>query len=148
MTCQEYRNLMMGYLDEELSQDEREDFERHIASCKDCSEQFDQFRKLKQMTDAVGFAEPEDEIWQRYWSNVYNRIERGIGWAIFSIAVTVLLIYGGLKLVESFLLNPEVELLCKAGVVGLIVGVAVLIVSVARERIFIWKKERYRDVTR
>jgi hypothetical protein len=36
----------------------------------------------------------------------------------------------------------------KAGLLALIAGMAVLFVSVLRERLYFWKKDRYRDVRR
>jgi hypothetical protein len=39
-------------------------------------------------------------------------------------------------------------MLLKAGLLALILGLAVLFVSVLRERVYLWSKDRYRNVRR
>ncbi len=148
MTCQEYKDLMMAYLDNELDAQQRRVFEEHLASCPDCTKEMAEFRRLKQMTDDVEFVEPEDRLWQRYWGGVYNRIERGIGWVLFSLAGILLVIFGGFTAIENVIHDPGVSLLLKVGLLALLVGLAILFVSVLRERIYFWSKDRYRDVRR
>ncbi|MBN1362349.1 MAG: zf-HC2 domain-containing protein [Sedimentisphaerales bacterium] len=148
MTCQEYKDLMMAYLDNELDETQRRVFEEHLASCRDCAKEMAAFRRLKQMTDEVEFVEPEDRLWQQYWGGVYNRIERGIGWVIFSLAGILLIVYGGFAAIENLIKDPTVSVLLKVGLLALLVGLAILFVSVLRERIYFWSKDRYRDVRR
>jgi anti-sigma factor RsiW len=148
MTCRDHRDLMMAYLDDELSDDQRRAFEAHLASCPDCARDLEEFGKLKHMTDAVALAEPEDRVWEQYWGNVYNRIERGAGWALFSVAAIALLLYGGFRLIEAIIADPTVGLLMKIGLLALIGGLAVLFVSVLRERMYFWSRDRYKDVRR
>ena len=148
MTCQNYRDSMMAYLDNELDDEQRQAFEAHLASCSKCSEELEEFKKLKQITDSVELAEPEDRIWQQYWGGVYNRVERGIGWVVFSVAGILLLIYGGFTAIEILITDPGVGLLLKVGLLALLAGLAILFVSVVRERIYFWSKDRYKDVRR
>jgi hypothetical protein len=139
---------MMGYLDNELSDEQRRRFEEHLAGCPECADELEQFKKLKAITDEVTLAEPEDKIWQDYWSGVYNRIERGLGWIVFSVAAILLIICGGFKAIEEVIKDPNVEIIFKIGLLALITGLAILFVSVLRERIYFWKKDRYKDVRR
>lgn len=148
MTCQDHKDLMMAYLDNELDDEQREAFEQHLASCPECAREMKEFAKLKQVTDCVSLTEPEDRVWEQYWGNVYNRIERGIGWTLFSIAGIVLVIYGGFKAIEDIVKDPTVGFLLKAGLLALLAGLAILFVSVLRERLYFWSKDRYRDVRR
>jgi len=148
MTCHDHRDLLMGYLDKELTDEQRRQFEEHLAGCSECRGELERFKKVKQITDEVTLVEPEDRIWQDYWSGVYNRIERGIGWIVFSVAAVLLTIYGGFKLIEAIVGDVTIGILLKAGLLALIAGLAILFVSVLRERIFIWSKDRYRNVRR
>ncbi len=148
MACEDYKDLMMGYLDEELSAEQIRRFEEHLATCKQCSSQLQEFRQLKAITDQMTLIEPEDRLWQQYWDGIYNRVERGIGWIIFSVAAILLTIYGGFKAIEDLITDPTVGLLLKVAMVALLVGLAILFVSVLRERIFFWSKDRYRNVRR
>lgn len=148
MTCEDYKELLMGYLDEELSNEEKKRLEEHLKDCAACTEELKEFRKLKQITDEVALVEPEDKIWQAYWSNVYNRAERCLGWILFSVAAILLLIYAGFKAIEQICQDPTVGILLKIGLLVLIIGLAILLVSVLRERLYFHKKDRYKDVRR
>ena len=148
MTCHDYKDLMMGYLDNELSDEQRRRFEEHLAGCRECADELTEFRRLKAITDEVTLVEPEDRIWQQYWDGVYNRIERSLGWIIFSISAILLTIYGGFKLIEEIITDATVGILLKIGLLALIVGLAILFVSVLRERVYFWQRDRYKDVRR
>ena len=148
MTCHNYKKLMMGYLDNELELEQKKAFEEHLASCPECKSELEEFKRLKQITDEVSLVEPEDKIWEQYWSNIYNRIERGTGWILFSLAAILLLIYGGFKAIEEIIKDPTVDIILKAGLLALIAGLAILLVSVLREKLYFRKKDRYKDVRR
>ena len=148
MTCQDYKNLIMGYLDDELDQEQQKTLQEHLASCPECTAELEEFAQLKQITDDAALAEPDEVLWQQYWGGVYNRIERGAGWVLFSVAGILLLIYGGFKLIEELVKDPTVDIILKVGVIVLIAGLAILFVSVLRERIYFRKKDRYKDVRR
>jgi len=148
MACQDFKDLIMGYLDDELEDQQRRAFEEHLATCPECKGEVEEFRQLIQVTDEVVLAEPEDRIWQHYWSSIYNRIERGVGWILLSVAAILLLIYGGFKLIEDIIKDPTIGIILKAGLLTLISGLAVLLVSVLRERLYFRKKDRYKDVRR
>jgi predicted anti-sigma-YlaC factor YlaD len=148
MTCQDHKDLMMAYLDKELDEEQRRAFEEHLASCPECAREMKEFAKLKQVTDSVTLVEPEDRLWEQYWGGIYNRIERRIGWMLFSIAGILLTIYGGFKAIEELVRDPAVGMLLKIGLLVLIAGLAVLFVSILRERIYFWSRDRYKDVRR
>ena len=148
MACEDYKDLMMGYLDEELSAEQIRSFEEHLTACKQCTAQLQEFRQLKAITDQMTLIEPEDRLWHQYWDGIYNRVERGIGWIIFSVAAILLTIYGGFKAIEALITDPTVGLLLKIAMLVLLVGLAILFVSVLRERIFFWSKDRYKNVRR
>jgi len=139
---------MMGYLDDELTEEQKKQFEEHLAGCPECTGELKEFQKLKAITDEVTLVEPEDKLWQDYWTGIYNRIERSIGWMIFSVSAILLAIYGGFKLIETIITDATTGLLLKIGLLALIIGLAILFVSVLRERIYFWSKDRYRNVRR
>ena len=148
MTCPNYKDLMMGFLDDELDGEQKKDFLQHLDSCSDCKAELEEFKRLKEITDEVSLVEPEDKMWQQYWSGIYNRIERGAGWILFSLSAILLLIYSGFRVIEKLIKDPTVDIILKAGLLVLIAGVAILLVSVLREKLYFRKKDRYKDVRR
>ena len=148
MTCREYKDMMMAYLDNELDTQEQQIFQDHVKTCAACRTELEEFNHLKEITDSVALVEPEDHIWQQYWDNVYNRIERGVGWCLFSVAGICLVIYGGFKMIEEIVTDPSVGLFIKGSLLVLITGLAFLFASVIRERLYFWKNDRYKKIRR
>ena len=148
MSCEKFKDFMMGYIDNELIEQDRAAFLEHVKSCAQCSSEFEHFQKLKEVTNGMKFKSPEDKVWEDYWSGIYNRMERGIGWILLSIFGIILLFYGGYRAVEEFIADPTVGVILKIVVLGFIAGLAILFVSVLRERLFFWKTDRYKDIRR
>jgi predicted anti-sigma-YlaC factor YlaD len=148
MECEEIQKLMMGYLDKEISDDEKKLVEKHLAGCRKCKAEFDSFTRLKEVTDKVKLADLKEDIWAGYWKGVYRRIERGAGWIFFSIGAIVLLALGVFQFFKNLFLDPSVSFIVKIGIGFLAFGVIVLLVSILRERVFAYKHERYKEIER
>ncbi|NIA31180.1 MAG: hypothetical protein GWP06_14885 [Actinobacteria bacterium] len=140
--------LLMGAIDGELSENENREFEQFINNTPEYQKEFKQYKKLKEVTTHMRPKSPPVEVWDTYWMMVYNKIERGIGWLLFTIGSVILLTYGGFKLVESVVSNPDLLWIVKGGILLLMGGLSVLLVSVIRERMFTYKKDPYKEVIR
>jgi predicted anti-sigma-YlaC factor YlaD len=149
MSCDEYRPLISGYIDEELEAGERQRLEEHLKGCASCRRELEQLRGLTEELRTMEFEEPTDAELERYWRSVYNRLERAVGWILLSLGAILLLGYGGFKLVEEFVRDPQVTLALKVGVLALMFGAIVLFVSLLRERMAVLRSDRYsREVKR
>ena len=138
-----YKRLLMGLLDGELSADEKTSVEMHLDGCVECRGELEEFNKMKGVIDKMKYKEAPDEAWEKYWSKVYNRLERGLSWILISIGAMTLLFYGGFKAVENLVKDPAVAILMKVAILVLLAGLVILFVSVVRERIFTYKKDKY-----
>ena len=143
MSCEKYNHLMTGYMDGEISPAECDQLEGHLRECDACRRQLDELVAIKEQLAMIKFKEPTDVESERYWRSVYNRLERGIGWILFSLGSIILLCYGGFLVVEELLRDPEVPVAIKAGVVALTVGGVALFVSLLRERLTVRKTDKY-----
>lgn len=143
MSCDRFKSLITAYIDGELPPEQRALFEDHLASCGQCARDLAEFAKLKEELDMLKFKEPTDAELDRYWRSIYNRLERGIAWILFSVGAMVLLCYGGFKLVEETIKNPEVGTLLKVGVLAAVFGTVILFVSLLRERLAVRKVDKY-----
>ena len=94
------------------------------------------------------FKSPLPEVWDKYWINIYNRIERGIGWILFSIGCIILLTYGIFKAIESIIADPQLGGIIKIGILAVITGIVILAVSVMREKLFTKKSDPYKEIQR
>lgn len=148
MPCEEYKALLMAYIDEEIGDADRKRFEEHLGQCESCRAELQEFTSLKEVTDDMKFQFPEDKLWATYWSGVYNRLERGVAWVLLSIGAIVLLVYAAFVLIDTLLGDVRVPWPVKIGIVFLLAGAIALFVSTVRERVFAMKSDKYREVER
>lgn len=90
--------------------------------------------------------EPDQEIWLTYWQSIYNRIERNFAWLLFGIGASVLLTYGLYALIINIWEATEIPLLIKFGIYVVMLGMVLLFISIIREKLFLWRNERYKEV--
>jgi hypothetical protein len=146
MEHREFEELLKKFISGDISENEGEHFREHLASCRHCQKEMNQYDALEDMMKKMKLQDPEDTMWEGYWSSIYNRLERSFGWVIFSLGAIMLLFYGLFKLVEQLIADPTVAIIVKAGILALLLGFAVLVVSILRQQLFAYKKERYREV--
>lgn len=144
----DWHSRVSGYLDGELSAGERHEFERRLASDPELARELAEMRSLKEVTGSMKLRDFPDEIWEHYWTGTYNRLERRVGWILFSIGVIILLAGGLYHLAISILRGAGEPLWIRIAIAALSSGFAVLIISVLRERIFMHRHDPYREVKR
>jgi hypothetical protein len=143
-----FERLMTAALDGELSVGEQQELDAMLADDESLQKEFLSYKKIKEVTSAMKFKSPINEVWDRYWLDVYNRIERGLGWFLFTIGAVILLTYSGFKLIENIIHDAGLALFARIGLLALIAGLAVLLVSVVREKWFAWKNDPYKEILR
>ena len=146
MEHDEIKKLISSYHEGVLNNTQKSQVEEHIAACSECRHEFAEMRKFEEVMDKMELKQPPKEMWQVYWSSVYNRLERRIGWIFLSIGAIILLFFGGYKMVEGSLVDPTIPLLLKIGILAALAGLVILLVSLGRERLFVRKRERYKEV--
>jgi predicted anti-sigma-YlaC factor YlaD len=148
MKCEEIRPWLMAFLDGEIEQREKSEVEKHLVECESCRREYESFARLKEVTNTMRFADLSDQLWAGYWKGVYQRVERGAGWILLSIGAIILLAFGAYQFFRELLTDPAVSLVVKVGVSTCAFGAIVLLVSIIRERLFLFKTERYKEVER
>ena len=142
MSCDTFKPLLMGYLDEELTALEAVRVEQHLEECHDCTAELDDFRKLKEVTRNMRVVMPDDKYWDEY------RLERKAGWILLSLGSIILSAYGLYWVIAEVFLDKNVHPVIRIGVLTLIVGFCTLLVSVLRERFFLSKSDKYERIKR
>jgi anti-sigma factor RsiW len=140
--------LLMGGLDGELSPDEREELERLLRDDPAVRDEWERLLRLREVTATMTLQRPPDEVWDRYWTGVYRRIERGVGWVLVSIGAVVLVSFGLWEAVRGLLRDTGLPVVVKGAVLALLVGTVVLAVSVAREKLVLGRSDPCKDVRR
>lgn len=140
------KKLVSSYIDGELGQEERQIVARHLEECSECRQAYREMSELREVMAKVTIKEPPKEVWKMYTESVYNRLERGIGWILVSIGAMILLFFTGYQMLKGIILDPGMPLIVKGGILCGLGGVVVLVVSLIRERLFVNKRERYKEV--
>ena len=146
MEHEKIKELISSYHDGVLSEEQKNLVGEHIKQCDSCRKELEEMGKFEEVMDKMELKKPPKEVWQIYWSSVYNRLERRFGWILLSIGAIILLFYGGYKAIEGIIQDPTIPLILKIGILGLLAGLVVLLVSIGRERIFVRQRERYKEV--
>lgn len=148
MKCEEVKPYLMSHLDGEIEPEKKAEVEKHLAECEECRREYQAFVKLKQETDKMKLADLSDELWNGYWKGVYRRVERGTGWVFLSVGAIILLCFGAYQFFRELLFDPNISSIVKIGISMGALGAIVLLVSIIRERLFLCKTERYKEVQR
>lgn len=146
MEHEKLKELISFYLDGELDAGQRRLVEEHIRTCPECKREFDEMSRFEEVMGKMALKKPPEEAWKVYWSSVYNRMERQIGWILFSIGAIVILFFVGYHLLRGIIEDVSTPLVLKIGILAVLGGLVVLFVSVLRERIFVNKRERYKEI--
>jgi len=146
MKHEEIKKLITSYLEGELGEKEKKQAESHLVSCEECQREFEDLNQLEEALNKMKLQKPSKEIWDVYWSSVYNRLERKVGWIILSLGLIILICIGAFPAIDIFFTHPETPLLLKIGLVIFVCGGIIVFVSILREQLFFRKKERYKEV--
>ena len=142
------RRLIMAELDGELLAGERSELDRLLEKHPALSGERDRLQQVKEVTDSMGLRRAPEEVWSDYWASVYSRLERGFGWILVSLGAIVLLSYAVWEVVGQMLEDAKLPSFVKFAFLALSIGAVVLLVSVLREKVFVGRRQRYKDVER
>jgi hypothetical protein len=146
MTHEEIKIQLSALLDNELEPDEKRAVGEHLESCPECRREYSKLLKLKEVTSDMHYFDLPDRLRAGYWRGIYNRMERGTGWIVFSIGAIILLAFGAWELLNNFFLSDEPPLILKLGIGTILLGLIILIISIGRERLFSRAHDRYEEV--
>lgn len=143
-----FQLLLVKAIDREMNHEEQAEFERLIHTYPACQKEWRAHKQMKEVTATMTFKTPTLEVWDSYWTHVYNRLERSLGWILVSLGAIILLTFGAFQAVESMLADQEMPAIVKIGTLLLLGGAVVLFVSVLREKLFTQKSDPYQEVER
>lgn len=134
--------LLSGYIDGELTQQQRQRVSLHCETCAQCRELLEELGALRTRMGQARFSRIGEDKWRESMNdNTVNTLQ-GIGW--------VLLIGGVIGLVLLFLHGVFIESGMSFGekliFFGVYGGLGVLLVSVLRQRMIESKTDKYKDV--
>jgi hypothetical protein len=134
--------LLSGFVDGELTQQQRQMVSLHCENCDECSETLTRIRELRQSIGNAKLSELGEDKWRESMSDNTVKTTRQIGWLVF---IAGLLAIGGIGII-GFLFSDEIEIGMKLIIIAVYGGLATLLFSVLRQRLIERKTDKYKDV--
>ena len=122
--------LLSGYLDGELTQQQRQRVEVHCAACRQCREDLDSLEEMRTRIGKSKLSLVDQDVWRENMSDPTVQVSRGIGWLLL---IGAGLILAGIVVVQ-FLLEPSISGFMKFLISAFYLGLAGLLISVIRQR--------------
>ncbi|MCB0279102.1 MAG: hypothetical protein KDD94_06360 [Calditrichaeota bacterium] len=144
----DYQELMMKAVDNELTVEEKTQFDQLLANDPSFKKEWQEFSQMKEITSSIRLKAPKAEHWELYWQQIYNRLERGFAWILTSIGAIIILAFLAFQFIGHFLLNEHIPLILRVGLTLLLLGLIVLFVSVLREKLTLRKTDKYKGILR
>ena len=91
---------------------------------------------------------PPDEVWDSYWTSVYNKLERGIAWILVSVGTVILSGWAGWEVIQAIAQDSDIPTFAKVSMLAVLVGLVILFVSVLREKLRVRAKDPFKEVQR
>jgi len=134
--------LLSGFVDGELTQQERQLVTLHCEECIECRENLANLRVLRERIGKANLSEVGEDKWRETMNDSTVQTARGIGWLMF---IAGLLAVAGIGLF-MFLFDNQVSIGMKLIMIAIYGGLATLLYSVLRQRLIERKTDKYKDV--
>lgn len=140
--------LVEKYLNNELSADEKEELNIILQNDSKLKNELEEQKRTKEVLNKMRLKNPSKEVWDSYWLGIYNKIERGIAWIAVSIGFVIITVYAVIEAGDNFFQDNQTPGIIKFGIAVLVIGILILLFSVIREKVFTYKKDKYKEVQR
>lgn len=134
--------LLTGFVDGELTQQQRQRVDLHCQQCEQCRENLASLLELRERIGEAHLSEVGEDKWRETMKDQTVQTSRGIGWILF---IAGLLVIGAIALFD-FISDSGMSILMKLTVAAIYGGLAVLLFSVLRQRLIERKTDKYKDV--
>jgi ferric-dicitrate binding protein FerR (iron transport regulator) len=138
----------MRALDDELDPGQRAEFEKRLADDPELRDEWRRLSRAREATMGMKLRNPPEEVWDGYWSSVYSRVERGLGWLLVSLGAIVVGSWAVWHWIDAMLTDSSTPAPVRFGMIALFTGMVILLVSVARHRFNVLRTDPYKDIQR
>ena len=135
-------DLLSGFVDGELTQQDRQRVTLHCENCAQCRENLTDLQALRERISNAHLSEVGEDKWRETMNDTSVQTPRSIGWLLL---IAGLLTIAGVALV-GFLFSDEIHIGMKLILIAIYGGLAALLYSVLRQRLIERKTDKYKDV--
>jgi len=133
---------LSGYLDGELTQQQRQKVELHLEQCTQCSRLMVDLQELRGRMHGAQLSPVGADQWRENMEDSGVQMSKGIGWVLLIGAALVMFTI----IAAHFLADDSISGFMKFLISAFYLGWAALFVSVLRQRLIERKSDKYKDV--
>lgn len=134
--------LMSGYVDGELTQQQRQLVELHCTQCTQCNKDLQDLRELRERIAGAVLSPIGTDQWREDMNDSSVETSRNVGWILFIVGMLAI----GLVMVFGVLMDGGISVGMKLILFAIYGGLGVLLYSVLRQRLIERKTDKYKDV--
>lgn len=134
--------LLSGYLDGELTQQQRQRVDVHCADCEECTLGLAEIRELRESLGKARLSNVNENEWREMVNETTIKTSLGIGWILLAGGALAAVGIG----VYEFVFNSSIGLAEKLAIGAIYGGLLALFFSVLRQRLIERKTDKYKDV--
>jgi anti-sigma factor RsiW len=134
------REAISAYADGELTAEEEERVEAHLAHCTECAREL---ALIRSMGEAMVLGARSTTTPPGIWRHVHRRITQPIGWLLVSAGVVIWIALAIIEWFRSSSLTPAWLATTAVGI-----GLALIAVAVGYEQLREWRDSPYKDIER
>ena len=138
------RPLLSGLLDGELPPQEAAEVNDALTRSAALREEYEQLCSMDEKLKHLSMIEPADEVAERIWNSPYHRLARDAGVWLIVGGYLALLAYG-LYAIATADDGPVLPRIATFAIFG---GIAMLLITLIRERVTTHKTDPYKDIKR
>jgi anti-sigma factor RsiW len=135
---------LSAYLDGELTQQEAQRVSVALRHSPELRAKYEDLKRLRDEIRSLDFPAPNDQEWRRIVGQATFKTTRGLGWLLWAGAAAVLTGYA----LWEFATDPSIEALERIGVLTMLLGIALVFLTVLWERLGAHKHDKYKDIER
>jgi anti-sigma factor RsiW len=143
--CAAIGDLLSGYVDRELTQQQSQRVQIHLDTCAACSKLHGDLQNMKEQLRQLSYPISDEEMLAKLENDLFASGSRNLGWILLGAGALFASVAGTVALF-MFLAAPGVPVLVKLFNGLLVLGGVALFVSVVRERLVTYRKDKYRNV--
>ncbi len=142
LTDEHVGERLSGFVDGELTQQERQRVELHCDQCETCRNELEQLQAVRRIVGKARLSELDQDVWRELMGDITVRTSRAIGWLLLVGGILAAVGFG----IYDFVFNSSASLFEKFIVGAIYLGLAGLFLSVLRQRLIERKTDKYKDV--
>jgi predicted anti-sigma-YlaC factor YlaD len=141
-SCQQVEELLTGYLDAELTQQESQRVAVHIEECPQCRQTYQQLKQLQHAVQDAHYPNMEQDALEKIVNDMTSKTIQGVAWFSLSAGLTMIIAMA----VYAFWVDTGMSWYEKLAMSLIWGGGIGLFISVLRQRLISRKTDKYRRV--